>query len=185
MLSAFCWKDIRCSKVQFHKCPSICREIYLIKEELHPKPKLSMFCALSQNYQHFFFENWYKFLKQFVWETKIWEISGSQSVLYWSKCAKYCLINNSRTASLTETWMSFCEFLNLLHCAYIIFQDSVDIFFESARNIFSFSLRCRSYLNIMCTNVKTIFTFFLSHLYLKKKMFQLMNATCKLIITVQ
>ena len=27
--------------------------VFLFKEELHPKPKLSMFCALSQNDQHF------------------------------------------------------------------------------------------------------------------------------------
>ena len=37
--------------------------------ELHLKPKLSMFCKLSQNYQHFLKNN-INILKQIVWATQ-------------------------------------------------------------------------------------------------------------------
>ena len=41
------------------------------KGKLCPKPKLSMFCVLSQNYQHFF--EWdISIPKQIVWETQKW-----------------------------------------------------------------------------------------------------------------
>ena len=40
----------------------------ILKGKLHTKPKLSMFCALSQNYQHFFFEN------MIIWKQIVLEI---------------------------------------------------------------------------------------------------------------
>ena len=46
---------------------------HYFKEELHPKPKLSMFCALAQintTFFFFFFLNNTGMLKQIVWETQ-------------------------------------------------------------------------------------------------------------------
>ena len=50
---------------------SFCRGgacINTIKGELNPKPKLSMFCVLSHNYQYFL--KYMIILKQFIWELK-------------------------------------------------------------------------------------------------------------------
>ena len=51
------------------------------KGELHPKPKLSMFCALSQNNQLYF----EKYLSVFwiVWETQNWHLNISRPRGYW------------------------------------------------------------------------------------------------------
>ena len=65
------------------------------KEELHPKPKLSMFCLLSQNYQHFFLKNDMLTLKQIVWEmqklyynfsrpSSTWIIDQNKHSIVWS-----------------------------------------------------------------------------------------------------
>ena len=40
-------------------------QIDILMEELHPKPKLSMFCVLSQNHQHYLKSNT-SILKQIV-----------------------------------------------------------------------------------------------------------------------
>ena len=67
----------------------------MLKRELHSKPKFSMFCAQTLNYQLFFFFNKKKaicILKQIVWEFKHGiTISVDPVVLScWSKCTKYC-----------------------------------------------------------------------------------------------
>ena len=49
--------------------------------ELHLKPKLSLFCVLSQNYQHTFEENNISILKQIVWETQKWHWNLEGQVL--------------------------------------------------------------------------------------------------------
>ena len=48
--------------------------IYMGK--LHPKPNWSIFCTLSQNYQHFLKNNMC-ILKQIVWETHKWHYNFS------------------------------------------------------------------------------------------------------------
>ena len=37
---------------------------------VHPKPTISMFCALSQKDQEFWWKNYVSILKQIVWETQ-------------------------------------------------------------------------------------------------------------------
>ena len=45
--------------------------MYELKEEVHLKPKLNMFCAQTQTHQHFWGGEWC-ILKQIVWETQKW-----------------------------------------------------------------------------------------------------------------
>ena len=42
---------------------------FAFKGELYLKPKLSMFCALFQNYEYFDLKHDISILKQIVWET--------------------------------------------------------------------------------------------------------------------
>ena len=49
------------------------------KGEGHPKPKVSMFCALSQNYQHSREKLYMHPIEQIVWETQTWHHNFSRS----------------------------------------------------------------------------------------------------------
>ena len=96
----------------------------------HSKSKFSIFCALSQNYQHFLEKkNNVSILNQIVRETENWHqnfIRPSSfgvliKTLFWSI--------NSRTAWPTKILMPFLRFSdNLLHENHISFQKSIDNF---------------------------------------------------------
>ena len=89
----------------------------MIKGVLHLLPKISMFCALSQNYQQLFEKIKYASYKQMFKELKNGiEILVCQAVLsYRSKHSKYWFwINNSRTAWPTLILMLFMSSLDSL-----------------------------------------------------------------------
>ena len=106
------------------------------KEEVHPKPKLGMFCALPQNNQHRF-EKWYKYPETNCLETwKLHKILVGQGVIWINQIKSitssswvidqntiyHDLIKYSRTTYPTEILMSFLNLTdNLLQDAYIVF----------------------------------------------------------------
>ena len=88
------------------------------KGKMHLKPKLSMFCALSQKYQDYFekikWESWRKLSEKLKNGIKILigqvvlELLVENNILH-------VLINNSKTAWLVETWIPSLSFsYNLL-----------------------------------------------------------------------
>ena len=108
-----------------------------LRGELHLRPKLSMFCAQFQNYQHCFVKLYFSIVKQIVWETQKWQFLSS-----WLKCEKYCY--DSRTAWPTEILMpclSFSDICFRVVILYFFFQKECWQFWDIAQNMLNFGLR--------------------------------------------
>ena len=105
--------------------------ICIIKGELH-KPKSSIFCTISQNYQHFFEKQHYKQLgSEIVWETQKWHSNfrspGGAWVIDWNTLL-HGLINTLRTAWPTKILLPFLSLSKKKKDNHIIFEKSVDDF---------------------------------------------------------
>ena len=100
-----------------------------LKEELHHKLKFSMFCVLSENYQHFF-DKWHKqcILKQNVWETQNGITVLVRPNVSWVtdyNTYNIIFINNSKTAWPTEILIHFFSFSTILLMMLILFFKTV------------------------------------------------------------
>ena len=94
--------------------------------ELHPRPKLSMFCTISQNYHHFVFLKIYKYLKAICLRNSKWH-------WYFSRPCK----------RFTSHWSK-----RLPQDANNFFSKNCWLFWVNAQSMLNFSLGCNSPLNI-------------------------------------
>ena len=123
----------------------------MIKRELHTKPKLNMFLALSLNYQQSFGKKKHKYP-----ETKLSEklrsgtkISVGHTVLELliKTCKIFVLINNSRTALPTKLSTPFLRFsVSQFAFRYLChFSKQCLQFRDSEQNMLNFGLGCSSH----------------------------------------
>ena len=100
---------------------------YPLKEELHHKPKVSMFCTLFQNYQHFLKNIIHKHFKanfqrnsKMTWKFQkakqfFWVIDQTFKILFWSATQQELL-----------GFLNFNAIWGFSNNAEIILQNSVD-----------------------------------------------------------
>ena len=115
------WSFFLCTYAQVLKKSN--KIVCLFKERWYPNPKFNMFCALFQNYPHFF-EKWY--IRSIVWETQKWHYIFSRSSSF-KLLTKTCKILFRSITLKSSPYQNFsCHFESLKQFAFFFHKKSVD-----------------------------------------------------------